>query len=82
MYYNTYVDGKDDANGHGTHVAGSALGASLSSDSNAEYNGMMSEAKLAFFDIGNSTSEELSVPSSLSSQMFYPMYQAGARIFR
>ena len=47
----------------------------------SDYNGMLSNAKLAFFDIGDATTQYLSIPSNLASQMLLPMYRAGARIF-
>ena len=77
VYYRTYVDSQDDSHGHGTHVAASLAG----SYGNHDYNGMLANAKLAFFDIGDSSSQHLSIPSNLASQMLLPMYRTGARVF-
>lgn len=44
--------------------------------------GMAYEAKIAFFDIGLSSGSNdiLATPSNTDTDMFYPMYQAGARV--
>eukprot|EP00817_Percolomonadidae_sp_ATCC50343_P003534 CAMPEP_0117423176 /NCGR_PEP_ID=MMETSP0758-20121206/3855_1 /TAXON_ID=63605 /ORGANISM="Percolomonas cosmopolitus, Strain AE-1 (ATCC 50343)" /LENGTH=767 /DNA_ID=CAMNT_0005206213 /DNA_START=270 /DNA_END=2573 /DNA_ORIENTATION=+ len=51
--YNTFMDGEDDAHGHGTHVVGSIVGQFVDSSSSfSEFNGMSQLGKIAFFDIG------------------------------
>ena len=55
------------SDGHGTHVAGTALGQSESDGSLYEtYEGMAPQAKVAFFDIGL-PSGDLTVPDDLTS---------------
>ncbi|WP_406661021.1 PGF-pre-PGF domain-containing protein [Methanolobus sp. ZRKC3] len=62
--------------GHGTHVAGSALGNGLLSG--GQYSGMAPEAELVFQAIGN---EGFTVyPPDDLSDMFQPAYDDGARI--
>ena len=48
------------------------------------YEGMVSAAKLAFFDIGQETTgseSDLLLPSNLNTELFTVMYQSGARVF-
>merc|ERR1712000_512233 len=59
--YVTYVDDSDvSTDGHGTHVCGSAAGNYVNEEGESDmptasaYNGMAYDAKLAFFDIGDS----------------------------
>jgi hypothetical protein len=47
----------------------------------SEYNGVATGAKIAFFDIGDTASSTLVIPSNLSLRMFPPGYTAGARVF-
>jgi subtilisin family serine protease len=85
VQYVTYMDGKDDLEGHGTHVAGTIAGKSiLDYGDYRKYNGAASEAKIAFFDILNNTGsvvEPLRLPHNLDTEMFKVMYSAGARVF-
>ena len=64
---------------HGTHVAGSVAGKSRQS-AGSVYDGMAYEAKIAFFDIGETGARGLSVPRSMERNFFPPAYTAGARI--
>ena len=59
IQYVGYADGVDDQGGHGTHVAGSVAGKSLSDF--ASVDGMAPDAKISFFDIGVLGSEYLKV---------------------
>jgi len=85
VQYVTFSDAADDnpsLDGHGTHVSGSVAGYPIDS-SNADftsYSGMATGAKLAFFDIGDATTEYLSTPTDLANQLFNWAYEAGARI--
>ena len=77
------LDAVDDDAGHGTHCTASVAGNCEygSSSSMSKYNGMAYNAKVAFFDIGVTGTNELNPPLYLDSEMFLPMYNAGARIF-
>ncbi len=73
IYYNDYADGTDDGGGHGSHVAGSVAGNSSKTYGDfVKYNGMAYEAKIAFFDIGNTAQGEgaIDVPSNLKTDAF------------
>ena len=59
-------------------VAGKAPNLSLGMSS---YRGVAPEAKVAVFDMGNTTTGRLVIPSNLATRMFPPAYKAGARIF-
>eukprot|EP00624_Nannochloropsis_granulata_P000737 evm.model.NODE_12910_length_10155_cov_26.200590.2 len=81
IQYVQWADDTDVIDGHGTHVAGSAVGESV--DPNFEYDtykGAAPGAKLAFFDVGFDTGS-LSVPANFATRLFPPAYKAGARIF-
>jgi subtilisin family serine protease len=81
-YISTYGDKIDDAEGHGTHVAGTAAGQSFNGYSGYKaYEGHAYGAKIAFADIGQTDKGSLSPPSNLGTGLFLPMYQAGARVF-
>lgn len=75
IQYVAYVDGADTTAGHGTHVCGTITGKSTGSQT---YNGVAPEAKIAFYDIGNS-GPYLSVPS-LETYVFPAAKSAGAWI--
>jgi hypothetical protein len=70
----------DWSNGHGSHTSGTIAGNDLdNSEGLGQYNGMASEAKIAFFDIGEKEQGELDVPWNMT-KIFKPAYHAGARI--
>ncbi|GAB5031948.1 subtilisin-like serine peptidase [Nannochloropsis oceanica] len=81
IQYVQWADDTDVIDGHGTHVAGSAVGESV--DPNFDYDtykGAAPGAKVAFFDVGFDTGS-LSVPANFATRLFPPGYKAGARIF-
>ena len=79
-------DRQDDvARGHGTHIAGVAVGAvhdlsvsTASADHARSFNALASGAKLFFSDIG--VGERFEVPLDIADALFSPAYAAGARI--
>eukprot|EP00520_Triparma_pacifica_P009007 CAMPEP_0118652038 /NCGR_PEP_ID=MMETSP0785-20121206/11102_1 /TAXON_ID=91992 /ORGANISM="Bolidomonas pacifica, Strain CCMP 1866" /LENGTH=734 /DNA_ID=CAMNT_0006544523 /DNA_START=252 /DNA_END=2452 /DNA_ORIENTATION=+ len=85
VQYFAYVDTTDDENGHGTHVVGSVLGHRSSTggdtpnDSWDDSNGLAKDARVAFFDIGQTGYDGLSTPPDLAT-MFDASYGIGARI--
>lgn len=70
-------DGAEDLQGHGTHVAGSALG--NGSQSNGQYKGVAPESQLVFQAIAYADGS-LEIPQNNVSSLFEPAYQLGARI--
>ena len=67
--------------GHGTHVAGSALGAAYGSSVQPparDFDGVAPNAKLAFDDISVDGST-LNLPADLNAGLFPHPYSAGAR---
>ena len=73
VMYVTYKDRVDDGGGHGSHVAGTVAGNSTKAYGDfVKYNGMAYNAKIAFFDIGDTSAGEgvISVPSDLESGAF------------
>lgn len=81
VYYDTrFGDDTDGPEGHGTHVAGSIAGSSSAAGFQT-YNGIASNAKIAFFDLGRSgMGDILNVPSDMSV-IFSTLYDTGARVF-
>ena len=73
-----YGDAEDDAEGHGSHVAGIAAGDPPSSTSKGS--GVAPGAKLAFFDLGSTADDRVSLPYDLEASYFDITYAAGARI--
>ncbi len=69
-------DGPQDRNGHGTHVAGSAVG--NGSLSNGQYKGVAPDAQLVFQSIGHENGTVV-LPPNLSV-LFKDAYELGARI--
>ena len=67
-YYRAYGDTAD-SNGHGTHVAGTLagapLGVALGAGDAAAYSGMAPDAKLAFIDLADSSSDVIYTPGDL-----------------
>lgn len=79
--YTTYADKYDDTEAHGTHVAGTVAGFSLNNYGDPKrYNGMAYDAKISFFDIGNTGQSSLTIPNNINTAMFAIMYAQGARI--
>lgn len=76
MYYAVYGDASDN-NGHGTHVVGSILGAP---PGGAQEQGMAPEAKVAFWDLSDSSSDMVMPPADMSADYYAVSYSAGARI--
>ena len=75
------TDFTDTYGGHGTHVAGSALGAAAVSTVQApapDFDGSAPNAKLAFDDI-SVNGEDLLLPDNLNTGLFPHAYAAGAR---
>jgi hypothetical protein len=83
QYYYDYVDQTDDTEtGHGTHVCGSVLGEHNDESSEfAEFNGIVPAARIAFMDIGDSSTGALTVPANIGTGAFLPLYKQGARVF-
>ncbi len=84
---NTAGYGVADANGHGTHVAGSVLGNGFLSGSDPtndlfptnSYAGSAPKARLVFQSIGSNTTSSVYPPSNLND-LFQPAYDLGARV--
>ena len=90
VQYYTFVDAADDDESHGTHVCGTILGKAYSAKAYGDfvkYNGMVTEAKVAFFDIGktcygtDTSNCGLSTPGDINTGMLSIQYAAGARVF-
>lgn len=71
------TDYTDEENGHGTHVAGSAVGGSVCAGEEAARE--VSDAKLIFVDVGVTGEEFLTIPSDLRP-LLQTAYDAGSRI--
>lgn len=74
LYAQANPDDASDHHGHGTHVAGSALGTGAASD--GKYKGMAPEAKLVFHSLGLDDDS----PEPNISKMLNEAYSDGARI--
>jgi len=77
--YNGCGDTSDGAGGHGTHVAGIAVGCIVNADitSDGMYDGVAPNAKLSFSDFGK-PGTGLCIPNT--NQLYGPGYAAGARV--
>jgi subtilisin family serine protease len=81
VWYNPIADAADDAEGHGTHVAGSLAGNAYSNSFLKDYNGMAPDAKLVIYDFKRVGQEDLLIPDNIGSEYFLPAYQqAHARL--
>ncbi|HEY5975321.1 MAG TPA: S8 family serine peptidase, partial [Geobacteraceae bacterium] len=79
-YDTTYGDDFDSNDpGHGTHVAGTAVGDRTPVDGRSDANGMAPKARLFFQDISVGASLFVSPPSDLG-QLFLPTHESGARL--
>ena len=77
--FNDRYDDSEDA--HGTHVAGTVAGYSYKNYGDfKKFNGMSTEAKIAFFDLGDAT-EKLITPGNINTDLFQKLYRGGARVF-
>jgi hypothetical protein len=84
IQYITFKDPTDDGGGHGTHVSGTIAGlSSINYGDFVKYNGMSKNAKLSFYDIGDTSVGEgaITLPGNLNIDMFSVQYGSGARIF-
>jgi hypothetical protein len=81
IQYIKYSDSTGDyTRGHGSHVSSTIIG-STKDHSKKDYNGIASDAKIAFFDIGiDNVNEDLTLPYDIKSSLYPPSYMAGARI--
>ncbi len=74
VQYVTFKDRTDDGGGHGSHVAGTVAGNSTKAYGDfVKYNGMAYNAKIAFFDIGDTSAERegtIGVPGDLETLGF------------
>jgi subtilisin family serine protease len=82
-YYRAYAD-TEDSNGHGTHVSGTLVGmpygTTLESKPSGGNVGMAPDAKIAFIDLGDSSSDTISTPSDLANSYFPYTTGVGAAI--
>ena len=82
VQYVDYVNSEDLSAGHGSHVCGTAVGRCYDGQSKyskyAPYDGVANAAKLAFFDIGDS-SGDLTIPSDVES-IFGAAFNATSRV--
>ncbi len=79
VYYNTFVNGEDSVEGHGTGVSSSAAGYCTTLDGYEDYNGAAYDAKIAFFDIGD-TSGKLTTPTNNYANLYQVLYNVGSRV--
>jgi len=84
--YNPYGDNRDGCtNGHGTHVAGTAVGGDNNVGTQADYKGMAYKARIYFQDVQSTSSQTCNwgsldaVPSPLYSG-FQDAFDNGARV--
>ncbi|CAM9547842.1 unnamed protein product [Ectocarpus sp. 6 AP-2014] len=82
VQYIDFVDDFDEADGHGTHVAGSICGAQSGDDAgDDDADGMAFQGKLAVFDFGDSDNfNALTTPDEIDAVILEPAYDGGARV--
>ncbi|KAG5180714.1 peptidase S8/S53 domain-containing protein [Tribonema minus] len=82
IQYIAYVDSEDEKNGHGTHVAGTLVGARDGTTAGSTItDGQAFEGKITVFDFGASDgTDSLSVPGDVQTMLLAPSYNAGARV--
>jgi len=82
VMFRDHSDAKGPKAGHGTHVAGSVAGFPINGheSQNFKHSGVASMAKLAFFDLSSSESDDLDLPQRLGENLFSWAYSTGARI--
>lgn len=78
IQYTAGADAADGIGGHGTHVAGSIVGDSISAEFSPG-NGVAPQAKVAFYDIEITGKSHLSLPSDVLT-VYNTLYTAGARV--
>lgn len=76
------LDHSDQADQHGTHVVGSAVGHVIqgSDSSNADFNGMAKDAQVVFHDLNCGGTHGVTLPSGDIRDAYLPGYTVGARI--
>ncbi len=82
IQYVTYQDRNEVVEGHGTHVSATLAGRAYASYGDyARYNGIVSDAKIAFFDIsdGSGGGNNVSPPEDLHHDLLAVQYATGAR---
>jgi hypothetical protein len=81
VQYIAFGDSSDGRSRHGTHVSGIVAGQTESPSADSEnYNGISYASKIAFFDIGTGSADELAVPNDVESFLLSQSYDIGARI--
>jgi len=83
VQYNAFIDATDEENGHGTHVVGSIVGhksiaGTTDGESTGFADGVAKDAKVAFFDVGSTSSGGLMTPGDISSLFNPGRVDAGA----
>ncbi|KAK9839424.1 hypothetical protein WJX81_001331 [Elliptochloris bilobata] len=71
-----------DSNGHGTHVMGSLLGSPFESAdlTSVNFRGAAPDAKVAFTDLGDGTTNQINTRQDLADSYFPAAYAVGARV--
>eukprot|EP01034_Spumella_vulgaris_P021533 gene21533-27568_t len=84
QYVNYAGNPGEDDEGHGTHTSGTVAGLAVDNYGDYKlYNGMAYDAKIAFFDMGTTTSTgatSLRTPSNIETDLLQTLYASGARV--